>query len=67
MTLVHVANGNTDVQHNVVLWPLQDLSFHYKFMHYIGLQKKKHCKGLGMVKMKISTCQGLVLVSRFSW
>ena len=39
MTLVHVANGNTDVQHNV-LWPLQDLSFHYKFMHYIGLQKK---------------------------
>lgn len=39
MTLVHVANGNTDVQHNI-LWPLQDLSFHYKFMHYIGLQKK---------------------------
>ena len=32
MTLVHVANGNTDVQHNVVLWPLQDMSFHYKFM-----------------------------------
>jgi len=23
--------------------------------------------GLGIVKMKISTCQELVLVSRFSW
>ena len=43
MTLVHVANGNTDVQHNV-LWPLQDLAFHYKFMHYIGMKKKKQKK-----------------------
>lgn len=42
MTLVHVANGNTDVQHNVVLWPLQDMSFHYKFM-----QKKKTLQGPG--------------------
>lgn len=38
MTLVHVANGNTDVQHNVVLWPLQDMSFHYKFMQKKTLQ-----------------------------
>ena len=41
MTLVGVANGNNDVQHNDVLWPLQNFSFHYNFLQYIGLQKTK--------------------------
>jgi len=37
MTLVGVANGNTDVR---VLWPLQNFSFHYNVLQYIGLQNK---------------------------